>query len=147
MKRKQRIKMALLLVVVSIAIIGIIGGNRMNEPTEKEKQIAFLKKHEEEMKNYIKSQDNKISKVIFDWNSTEQETVGNGLPQGAGEILSLRISIFDKNATKINSFGFAVQPDSISNPTSIKEMYTINADYNYVKGDILYKKSRENSKQ
>ena len=85
------------------------------------------------MKNYIKSQDNKISKVIFDWNSIEQETVGNGLPQGAGEILSLRISIFDKNATKINSFGFAVQPDSISNPTSIKEMYTINADYNYVK--------------
>ena len=101
LKHKQRIKIALLLVVVGIAIIGIIGGNRKNEPTEKEKQIAFLKKHEEEMKNYIKSQDNKISKVIFDWNSIEQETVRNGLPQGAGEILSLRISIFDKNATKI----------------------------------------------
>ncbi|MFZ8515453.1 hypothetical protein ACO1M0_13815, partial [Staphylococcus aureus] len=56
MKNKMRIKFGILIAVISVAIIGMIGVKKMNEPTEKERQIAFLKEHEEEMTEYIKSQ-------------------------------------------------------------------------------------------
>ena len=36
----------------------------MNEPTEKERQIAFLKEHEEEMTEYVKQQNEKIAKAV-----------------------------------------------------------------------------------
>ncbi|EPC6340690.1 hypothetical protein ACR0YV_002125 [Enterococcus faecalis] len=58
MKNKKRIKFGILIAtIIAIAIIGTIGVKKMNEPTEKEKQIAFLKEHEEEMTEYIKSQE------------------------------------------------------------------------------------------
>ncbi len=50
------------------------------EPTEKEKQIAFLKEHEEEMTVYVKSQNDKITSVQYIWESVEIITIGNGLP-------------------------------------------------------------------
>ena len=90
LKHKQRIKIALLLVVISITIVGIIGGKRMNEPTEKEKQIAFLKKHEEEMTEYVKkSEGNKIFEVEYNWDSVNEGTIGNGLPNGAGKKIQI----------------------------------------------------------
>ena len=50
MKNKKRIKFGILIAtIIAIAIIGTIGVKKMNEPTEKERQIAFLKEHEEEM--------------------------------------------------------------------------------------------------
>ena len=45
----------------------------------------------------------------------------------------MRIKIFDNKGIEINAFGFALKPDDISNSTKIKEMYTINANYNYFK--------------
>ena len=55
MKNKKRIKFGILIAtILVVAIIGTIGVKKMNEPTEKEKQIAFLKKHEEEMTEYVK---------------------------------------------------------------------------------------------
>ncbi|MGH1723544.1 hypothetical protein ABE918_05765 [Enterococcus durans] len=61
----------------------------MNEPAEKEKQIAFLKAHEEEMTEYVKSQDSKIATVQYDWNSVDEVIVGNGLPKGAGRKIQI----------------------------------------------------------
>ncbi|MFF2970624.1 hypothetical protein ACFVRF_07540 [Enterococcus faecalis] len=54
MKNRKQIKFGILIAVISVAIIGMIGVKKMNEPTEKERQIAFLKEHEEEMTEYIK---------------------------------------------------------------------------------------------
>ena len=102
MKNRKRIKFGILIAVILVAIIGTIGVKKMNEPTEKEKQIAFLKEHEEEMTEYVKQQNEKIAKVAFCWESLEKESVGNGLPQGAGDILSIRIQIIDNNNNKIN---------------------------------------------
>ena len=115
----MRIKFGVLIAtIIALAIIGTIGVKKMTEPTEKERQIAFLKEHEEEMTEYVKQQNEKIAKVAFCWESLEQESVGNGLPQGAGDI-------------KINSFGLAIKPNNWNEPTKIKELYTINADYDY----------------
>ncbi|WP_420911715.1 hypothetical protein [Enterococcus mundtii] len=104
---------------------------KMSEPTEREKQVAFLIEHEEEMAEFVKQQNEKVDKVVFDWNSLEQEIVGNGLPQGAGEVFIILIQIIDKKDKEINSFGFAIDPDNINRPKKIEKMYTINANYDY----------------
>ncbi len=78
MKNKMRIKFGVLIAtIIALAIIGTIGVKKMTEPTEKERQIAFLKEHEEEMTEYVKQQNEKIAKVAFCWESLEQESVGN----------------------------------------------------------------------
>ncbi|MEE8738663.1 MAG: hypothetical protein SOI66_07125 [Bifidobacterium sp.] len=100
---------------------------------EKTRQIEFLKAHETEMTEYVKKQNPKITSVQYDWNSVETGVIGNGLPQGAGNVLTMRITIFDKDAKEINAFGFAVRPNNIQQPTSIEAMYTINASYDYFK--------------
>ena len=78
----------------------------MNEPTEKEKQIAFLKEHEREMTEYIKSQNNKIESVQYDWESVKVETIGNGTPNGAGNLITIEGRFNNiKNSNFILSFG------------------------------------------
>ncbi len=110
-----------------------LGGCKMEtkKTATKEEQIEFLKKNEEKMTKFVKAQNSKVDSVQYIWDTVKEETVGNGTPQGGGTILTMRISIFDNERKKINSFGFAVEPDEISNPNSIKRMYTINASYNY----------------
>ena len=97
MKRQKTIGIAL----VSLGIIGgaFFLGNQesLNKiitkkpdlQTIKEKQLDELKKHEEEIKAFIKSQNPKIESVQVDWNQTNWEEVGNGTPWGAGEIVNL----------------------------------------------------------
>jgi PBP1b-binding outer membrane lipoprotein LpoB len=131
-KRKKK-KTISIIVIILLIISGIGGKYLMDKRTEHERQVAFLKEHEAEMTEYIKSQNSKIETVEYDWDSVQTEKVGNGTPQGGGEIFSLRITILDKLQVKINSFGFSVQPDELKNPQIIKDMYTVNADYNYFK--------------
>lgn len=98
---------------------------------KRERQIVFLKAHEKEMTEFVKQQNEIVNKVVFDWDSLEQEIVGNGLPQGAGEVFIIRIQIIDQNNKEINSFGFAINPDDVNRPKKIEKMYTINANYDY----------------
>ena len=91
MKNKKRIKFGILIAtIIAIAIIGTIGVKKMNEPIEKERQIAFLKEHEEEMTEYVKSKNSKIYSVQYDWESVEVGTIGNGTPIGAGNLLTIK---------------------------------------------------------
>ncbi|HAP22735.1 MAG TPA: hypothetical protein DCR08_02030 [Lactobacillus sp.] len=132
----QKKRVVLVLIAIFLVLAGIGGTKKvieMRQEAQKERQIAFLKAHEKEMTEYVKKQDEKISRVAFIWNTVKQEKIGNGLPQGVGKILTMRIKIFDNKGIEINAFGFALKPDDISNPTKIKEMYTINAIYNYFK--------------
>ena len=54
------------------------------------KQLAYLKEHEEEIKEFVKSQNPKIESVQMDWNSLTVEQIGNGTPQGGGYNLSVK---------------------------------------------------------
>ena len=97
MKRQKTIA----IILVSLGIIGgaFFLGNQesLNKiitkkpdmQTIKEKQLDELKKHEEEIKDFVKSQNPKIESVQVDWNQTNWEEVGNGTPWGAGEIVNL----------------------------------------------------------
>ena len=55
----------------------------------KEKQLDYLKKHQDEIKNFVKSQNPKIESVQVDWNQTNWEEVGNGTPWGGGEVIRI----------------------------------------------------------
>lgn len=87
MRKKKKI------IVISLTIIlvplGMLGMKKIMEPTEKEKQIAFLKEHEKEMTVYVKSQNDKITSVQYIWESVEVITIGNGLPFEAGEAITI----------------------------------------------------------
>ena len=91
-------------IAIALVSLGIIGGafllgnqeslnkiitKKPDLQTIKEKQLDELKKHEEEIKDFVKSQNSKIESVQVDWNQTNWEEVGNGTPWGAGEIVNV----------------------------------------------------------
>lgn len=51
------------------------------------KQLAYLKEHEEEIKEFVKSLNPKVESVQIDWDETMWEKVGNGTPQGGGNVV------------------------------------------------------------
>ena len=92
--------------IVALTVTLIIGGTIMTvqnknlfthgtkqekkeEQDPHEKQLAYLKKHEEEIKEFVKSQNSKIKSFQIDWNQTRWEDVGNRTPQGGGEVVSI----------------------------------------------------------
>ncbi|MDG4967491.1 hypothetical protein OGZ37_13085 [Lactococcus lactis] len=55
----------------------------------KEEQVAYLKKHEEEMTKGVEGWNSKITSVQWDWEDLDVEQIGNGTPQGGGWILTI----------------------------------------------------------
>ena len=62
---------------------------KKKEQDPHEKQLAYLKKHEEEIKEFVKSQNSKIESVQIDWEQTQWDQIGNGTPQGGGDIIDV----------------------------------------------------------
>ena len=90
----------LILAIASALIIGgtivvvqnkdLFGGiDQQNYQSAEEKQLAYLKKHEEEIEEFVKSQNPKIESVQIDWDQTQWDQIGNGTPQGGGDIIDI----------------------------------------------------------
>ena len=85
-------KRALILLVLSFVVFG--GGAWLAQETNlflspRAKQLAYLKEHEEEIVKFVKSKNSKIESVQIAWDETKWEKVGNGTPQGGGEIVNV----------------------------------------------------------
>lgn len=89
-------KRTLLWLVLALVVFG--GGAWMAQKTNlfggvflspRAKRLAYLKEHEEEIKDFVKSQNPKIESVQINWHETKWEKVGNGTPQGGGEVVSI----------------------------------------------------------
>ena len=85
-------KRALILLVLSIVVFG--GGAWLAQETNlflspRAKQLAYLKEHEEEIKEFVKSLNPKVESVQIDWKQTQWDKIGNGTPQGGGEIVQV----------------------------------------------------------
>ena len=89
-------KRTLVWLILALVVFG--GGAWMAQKTNlfggvflspRAKQLAYLKEHEEEIKDFVKSQNAKIESVQIDWDETMWEKVGNGTPQGGGEVVSV----------------------------------------------------------
>ena len=85
----------------------------------KQKQLAYLKEHEQEMTAYVKAHNANITQVTYDWDSIKTVVGGNGTPQGGDEILlvhgyangsdltnfSLNFTLDENKMPKIDSIG------------------------------------------
>ncbi|WP_295506527.1 hypothetical protein [uncultured Streptococcus sp.] len=101
----KKSKIATLSIVVITATL-VIGGTIMTvqnknlfsdgtkqekkkEQEPHEKQLAYLKKHKKDIEEYIKSLNPKIETVQIDWEQTQWDQIGNGTPQGGGDIVQV----------------------------------------------------------
>ena len=89
-------KRTLLWLVLALVIFG--GGAWMAQKTNlfggitlspRAKQLAYLKEHEEEIVKFVKSKNSKIESVQIAWEETRWEEIGNGTPQGGGDIIDV----------------------------------------------------------
>ena len=53
----------------------------------KQKQLAYLKEHEQEIVDFVKSKSSKIESVQIYWGETQWIEGGNGTPQGGDEMI------------------------------------------------------------
>ena len=89
-------KRTLLWLILALVIFG--GGAWMAQRTNlfggvflspRAKQLAYLKEHEEDIKEFVKSLNPKVESVQIDWKQTQWDKIGNGTPQGGGEIIDV----------------------------------------------------------
>ena len=67
-----------------------------DKETIKQKQLTYLKEHEQEIVDFVKAQNPKVESVQIYWDETEWGVAGNGTPQGGDEMI-LIFGGFDKN--------------------------------------------------
>ena len=115
-------KRTLLWLVLALVVFG--GGAWMAKKTNlfggitlspRAKQLAYLKEHEEEIKEFVKSLNPKVESVQFDWDSMKVGQVGNGTPQGGGYMLTLRGKVNNNDKTEF-TVGFSLDNDRNSTP-------------------------------
>ena len=108
-------KRTLLWLVIALVVFG--GGAWMAQEinlfggitlSPRAKQLAYLKEHEEEMANFVKSWNSKVESVQFDWDSMEVGQVGNGTPQGGGYMMTVNGRINNNKDTKF-TLGFPLK--------------------------------------
>ena len=58
-----------------------------DKETIKQKQLVYLKEHEEEIVDFVKSKSSKIESVQIYWDETQWIEGGNGTPQGGDEMI------------------------------------------------------------
>ena len=123
-------RLAILLAITSVIAGGVIitsqkknlstnGAQQSKQLSTKEKQLAYLKEHEKDMADFVKSLSPKVKSVQFNWDSMEVGQVGNGTPQGGGYMLTLRGKVNQNEQTKF-MVGF-----SIDNATSTPKEFGI----------------------
>ena len=104
---KSKMKCTLKLIVLML-IFTIIGGCSVNQNAHtkqaqtvtssttkedkeaiKQKQLVYLKEHEEEIVNFVKSNSSKVESVQIYWYETQWIEGGNGTPQGGDEVIEI----------------------------------------------------------
>lgn len=104
-------KLAILLAIATVLAGGMIIASQKQsifsndtqsskQLSAREKQLAYLREHEKDMADFVKSLSPKVKSVQFDWESMEVGQVGNGTPQGGGYMLTLRGKVNQNEQTK-----------------------------------------------
>lgn len=107
MKRRVELVLVLLLPILGLVFLGGKIMNLNKRPVQKitsssskkvvqkskeeikKEQIAYLKEHEQEIVNFVKSKNSKIKSVQVNWSDIRWGEAVNGTPQGGGEIIEL----------------------------------------------------------
>ena len=82
----------------------------------KQKQVNFLKKHESEITNYIKSNDPEVVQVKYDWDSVKVGDSGAFTKSR----FDIRLKVYGANNKELNGYSFFIVPKpNVENPSSI----------------------------
>ena len=118
-------KRTLLWLVLALVIFG--GGACMAQETNlfggitlspRAKQLAYLKEHEEDMADFVKSLSPKVESVQFDWDSMKVGQVGNGTPQGGGYMMTVDGKINNNKDTEF-TLGFPLKRNTNEIPEKL----------------------------
>ena len=84
----------------------------------KKEQVAYLKKHEKELTEYVKIQNPDISEIKYDWNSVRIVEASNGTPQGGEQLLLI---LGYANGSELTNFtlNFTVGDNQMPNSDSV----------------------------
>ena len=96
--------------------MNVSSSTKEDAETVTQKQVNFLKKHESEITNYIKSNDPEVVRVEYDWDSVK---VGDS---GAftESVFDIRLKVYGANDKEINGYSFFIVPKpNVENPISI----------------------------
>mgnify|MGYP000874807938 CR=1 FL=1 len=112
--------------IMTVQNRGLFSDGNFDFRSPKKKQLAYLKKHEEEMAEFVKSRNPKVKSVQFDWDSMTIEDIGNGTPQGGGYVLTLSGGINNIEDSEF-TLGFPLEHNRNSTPDikRISEMQPI----------------------
>ena len=118
-------KRTLLWLVLALVVFG--GGAWMAQKTNlfggitlspRAKQLAYLKEHEEDMTDFVKSLSPKVESVQFDWDSMKVGQVGNGTPQGGGYMMTVDGKINNNKDTEF-TLGFPLKRNTNEIPEKL----------------------------
>lgn len=132
MKRQEKMIFTLLALFVALLIItgctvkfkeemkqektNVSSSTKENAETVTQKQVNFLKKHESEITNYIKSNDPKVVRVKYNWDSVKVGDSGAFTESG----FDIRLKVYGANDKELNGYSFFIVPKpNVENPISI----------------------------
>ena len=131
MRQKQIAILSVAAVIASLVIGGTIltvqnkslftKGTKQEKTEEQdlhERQLAYLKRHEEEFTDFVKALNPKVENVQFNWDSMKVEDIGNGTLQGGGYILTLDGRINNNKDTEF-TLGIPLNYDSNEVPDKL----------------------------
>ena len=122
-------KLAILLAIASVLAGSVIIASQKQsifsndtqsskQLSAREKQLAYLREHEKDMTDFVKSLSPKVKSVQFDWESMEVGEIGNGTPQGGGYMLTLDGRINNNKDTEF-TLGIPLKRDSNEVPEEL----------------------------
>ena len=68
---------------------GTSSTTKEDKETIKQKQLTYLKEHEQEIVDFVKSKSSKVESVQIYWDETQWIEGGNGTPQGGDEVIEI----------------------------------------------------------
>ncbi|MDV7744949.1 MULTISPECIES: hypothetical protein [Enterococcus] len=93
------------------------------KPTEKDKQITFLKAHEKEMTEYIKNYSSQDGHITFNWETT---AVNTGIAFSK-PVLIVKFDISDSSKLEYNNRGYVLRVKTdVKKLNKISELMILN---------------------
>nr|WP_242543211.1 hypothetical protein [Enterococcus sp. DIV1094] len=109
---------------ITLVLLGTLGMKKIMEPTEKEKQIAFLK-DEEKLSKYIKQESHSEIEIKYDWKSVEHsQSMAFSRPT-----LAIKFDVIDKKKSSAENYynkGNTLVIDVNNEYSAINDMWTTN---------------------
>ena len=96
--------------------MNVSSSTKEDTATVTQRQVDFLKKHESEITNYIKSNDPEVVRFKYDWDSVKVGDSGSFTESG----FDIRLKVYGANDKELNGYSFFIVPKpNVENPISI----------------------------